>query len=421
MTSFDFFNLLTTNIKLYFLSLGLVVVIYSFIMRSIVKSILDPVFMALIGAVFANTIPLFLYFCGLISNEYIIYIICIETTFWGTYFLFHKRYLSCSRYVMNDGKASLATFKIMLVICIGSYLLTYAVLGIPLFKQTHTEVFLGGGGWGLLSHISDFSLFFVVVYSFYLLRTKNTLAKASIGLAIVFCLLSGSKSSILVLAHGYFFYLYYYCNKTFSLKKNKRYIALICMFPVITLMAHFGTNPYSAYIGVIERFVGYGDMYFMALPNNAMDEVTINHPYTYILQGILGPLRLIDYSTLDINIGTQLANIVYPDLNVPVAPNSRLPLLGWICFGWGGIILSFVLGAFFAFVRTRLYSMFPQGIIPLIVYGFIYTGMTSILTDPILAISKLFTLMFFGIVIWIVLFMLYGKKIKLKKVQHVNG
>lgn len=421
MTIFDFFEILNNNIGLYLIALGMVGVIYFFLMKKIVKTVLDPVFIPLIGGAFANTIPLFLYFCGVISNEYIIYLICIEMVFWIAYFAFSRKHISFNEYEIRDGVASLEIYKIMLALCVGSYILTYAVLGIPLFKATHTETFSGGGGWGLLSHLQKFSLFFVITYSYYLLGIKKNclLAKTAMTLAVIFCLFSGSKSSILIFAFTYYIYIYYYRHKTFNLKKYKKLVFLVCLFPIIILMAHSGAGVYAALIGVAERVVAYGDMYWMALPNNVIDSVVIKHPFLYLFQGILGPLRLIDYSVLDINMGLQLTNIVYPDLiETQFAPNSRLALLGWTCFRWGGLILSFILGGVFAFIRTRLYSIFPNGIIPVIIYGFIYTQMTSVLGDPILAIGNIFTVMIFIVILWIAIYIFYGRRIRLNKVQR---
>lgn len=418
MTIFDFLDILSENVWLYLLSLGLVGTIYYFLIRVIVKSVLDPVFFALIGAAFANTVPVFLYFSGVISNEYIIYLISIETVFWLAYFLFRKKNTSFNDYKMNDGKASFSIFKLMFGLCILSHVLTYMVLGIPIFKSTHTETFSGAGGWGILSYFQSFSLFFTITYSYYLLgvKYKILLAKISLVFAFVFCILSGSRSSILIFAYGYFFYIFYYCRKSINLKKYKKYILFICTFPIIVIMIHSGSNIVNASQGVAERIIAFGDMYWMALPYNKMDAVIINHPILYLFQGILAPLRIIDYSSLDINLGLQLSNIVYPGLtDVHFAPNSRLALLGWTCFGWGGLILSFILGGVFAFIRTRFYILFPHGIIPVIIYGFIYTKFTSLLGDPIIAIGQTFGIMIFIVIIWCMVYALYGHSIKIYK------
>lgn len=422
MTIFEFFKLLDENIQIYLIALGIVGAIYYSLIKTIVRSVLDPVFIHLVGALFANTVPLFLYFCRVISDEYIIYLICIEIVFWLAYFIFRKKHVAFNEYKISNENASLGIYKIMLAICIVSYILTYIVFGIPLFKSSHTETFSGGGGWGILSYLQQFSLFFVITYSYYLLGNKqnSVLAKTVMTLAIFFCLLSGSKSSILVFAFAYFFYIYYYRNETFNLKKYKKYVLLICIFPIVSIIGHSGSDISGAFIGLVERIVAYGDMYWMALPCNVMDEVIIRHPFVYIFQGILGPLRLIDYSTSDINLGLQLTNIVYPDLiDTHYAPNSRLALLGWTCFGWGGLIFSFILGSVFAFIRTRLCSILPKGIVSVILYGFIYTQIATVITDPSLAIGQLFTILIFTVMLWFALYLFYGKSIKLKKIQRV--
>lgn len=405
------------------MSLLIVGVIYYFIIKATIKSIIDPVFLALLGSAFGNTVPVFLYFYGAVSTKFFIYFICIESVFWLAYFLFRKKRIAFSQYEFKNEKPTYSIFKLMLALCIFTNLLTYAALGIPLFQATHTATYSAGGGWGLLLYLNKFSLFYVIVYSFYLFHNKRhvTIAKFSLCLVVLFCLLSGSKSGIIIIVTGYFFYLYYYCHKSFNLRDYKKYVVLVALFPLLVIMSHSSAGINDAFIGVVQRVVAYGDMYWMALPNNVMDYVVVKHPFTYLFQGILGPMRLIDYSILDENIGMQLTDLIYPGLSstTQFAPNSRLAYLGWTCFGWYGIIFSFIIGAVFSFITTRMYTYFPQGIVSVIVYGFIYNASVSLLGDPTLAIGSVFTIIVFLIVMLLALYLFYGRTIKLKKINRI--
>lgn len=409
-----FFYTLYNNIGLYLIALAIVILLYIPIIKQTVRSIIDPMFIALIGAIFANAVPFYLYFTSNISDEKFVHFILSESIFWAAYFIFrNKGETRLSNIKIDDEKISMSLFHVFLVIMIMSNLLTYYVSGIPLLMASRLETYTNGGGIGILSHLINFTTFYCTVYLFYLFSIgKKFEGSLTLVLILIFNVLAGSKSAILGILIAYFVYLYFYRNKSINTKKLLLFSPVILIFPIITISIHSNHGFTDSVLSLLERFVIYGDCYYYAYPYEIVDKINITNPFKYLFSGLLGPLRLIDSSSIEDAIGYQLARINYPGLSTLSGPNTRLSLLNWILFGWNGLVLCFVLGAFFAWVKTRLCRMFPRSISSVIIYGYIYSKTITILTDPVLAFSRMFTLIiFFGILLSL-LFMLNKTKIK---------
>lgn len=405
-----FFAILFNNLNTYILSLIIVIVIYYPILKKTVQSIIDPMFTALIGLIFANSVTLFLLLISKISPILFIHFSLSEIIFWCSFFIFRKSSGTViSNTNINDQKISESLFKIFFALMVMSNLLTYYLLGIPLFMDSRLETYLSGGGIGILSHINNFSTFFCSVYLFHLISNKHKITGIiTLLIIILFCILSGSKGSILGIAYSYYIYIYFFKKKTISSKKIMKYIPLIILFPLITISIQNNSGIINSIYALTCRVVSYGDGYFMAYPYNDIDNVHISNPILYLFSGLLGPLRLVDYSSIDSAIGLQLAESIYPDLDKITGPNARLPILNWVLFGWGGLFLCFILGIFFAWIKTHLSRKFPRSIISVIIYGYIYCKSMTLLTDPTLFIGNIFTILVFIGLLW-TLFIFLGK------------
>lgn len=419
MTNLTFFvDYLLNNFNLYLFSLGISAVIYGYITKQIIKSIIDPIFYAMLSSIFANSVPIFLFIMSEISLSMFTYIVLSEAAFWSAYFLARKKHPKFSPYSFSSLPVEKLIFYSSLILCVGCYLLTYALFGIPLFKTSRLETYQNANGLGILSYIQNFAQFYCIIYSYYLISTRKgtAVAYSSLSLILLFCLLSGSKSSILIFIFCYFFYRFYYKKKTFNFRKNIKFIIPVAIFPVIVVIMQSGADFRGALLSIIMRFVGNGDCYWMAYPNDIIDEVEINNQFEYLFSRILGPFRLINYSEIELPIGVQIDWEVYPsEYDTIKGPNSRLPILSWVLFKWRGLILSFIFGLLFAFWHTRLLSYFPKGIISIIIYGYIYTSLTSMLTDPLLSTGYVFNFFLFGCFLYASFILFGGRYIKLIK------
>lgn len=418
MNHYEFLiNVLYQNWELYIVSLIAVGSIYYPIIKHISLSFIDPIFIALIGDAFASTIPVFLFITGNCSYNTFIYFCVCQIVFFGSYFIFRKPSTSFKKYRIVEENISNVGYVFFLGIYIASNLLTYILLGIPLFKESRLETYSGSGGLGILSYFTGIALFYCCVYLFYLLKKKRwtLLAKLNIVLIAIFSILSGSKGSILIILYGYFFYKYYYLNQKIKFKDIKKYLPVILLFPIVMIVINSG-NGLMAFLDFGIRLVAYGDIYWEAFPNGTMNSINIDSPAYYIFGPILAPFRLIDGSMVEPPIGAQLNWIVSPAENgIMKGPNTRLSVLCWIIFKNYGIIIASLFGIFFAYWNTRLRSKFPRGILPTILYGYIYLGFSSCITDPIMGLGRVFSVTLLFFLLWGLCFVFGGRYLQIKK------
>lgn len=416
MNNYEFYlNVLYDNWIIYVIILLSLFFVYFYIIKSVVKSIIDPLFVYLVFAIFANSIPPLLFFTGYIDLRRFSYFIISESLFWIAYFFFRRKNMQTSHFVIKESIVSDYIFFILLIIYVSSTLLTYAILGIPLFKDSRLETYANSGGLGILSHFIGFSSFYCNVYAFYMINRGRLRLWGifAITISVIFALLSGSKSAILSLLYALFIYKYFYTRTTFNLLKYKKYLPLILVFPLLVISLQSGANFFQSIYAIIMRLIANGDCYWMGYGNDVIDEVVINDKFLYLFSRILAPFRLIDYSQVDLTIGVQIDWLVVPsDEGIIKGPNTRLPILSWVLFRWGGLFCSFIFGIICAWWHTRLYSMFPRGIVTAIVFGYIYISFASMFTDPLLATGRVFSIVVFVVFLYILYLILGGRYIK---------
>jgi hypothetical protein len=374
---------------------------------------------ALISTVFANTIPPFLWICGSISTKHLVYFLLSETVFWLSYICFSKNdNIRKVKYEVNDKRLGDLMFYFSIILLWVCNVLTYVLCGIPVFMESRLDTYSSGGGIGILDHINSYATVYCSVYSYYLLSKKNRRISATFSILsiVLFSILSGSKSAILVLLFGYFFYVYVYENKTVKFESVKKYIPFILAFPLLVLSLQSGGDLFSSIIPLFNRFIANGDCFWMAYPDDVIDKVRIGNKFTYLFSRILGPLRIISRSDVDTVIGLQVAWNVNPETyGLSLGPNTRLPILGWVLFRWNGIILSAFVGAFCAWWKTWLLRYLPSGIIPTILYAYVYINLVSIFTDPITGSGKIFSILVFITILGAYIVVLNKGIIKLKR------
>jgi hypothetical protein len=209
----------------------------------------------------------------------------------------------------------------------------------------------------------------------------------------LFSILSGSKSAILIMLHGYFFYVYVYEKRTINFHLIKKYLPLIIIFPLFVISLQSGGNLFSSIIPLFNRFISYGDCYWMAYPDDVIDKICIKNKFSYLSFRFLAPFRIVSYSDAETVIGLQLAWEVNPETyGMHIGPNTRLPILGWVLFRWHGLILSAFTGVFCAFWKTWLVRYIPDGIIPTIIYAYVYLSLVAVFTDPMVGLSSIFSI-----------------------------
>ncbi len=365
---------------------------------------------------------MFLYITGYVSTEKFTYLVISESLFWIGYFIFAKNKICFSQYsIINDNNIGYFLFWLFWSLNILTHLFTYILFGIPLFAESRLATYTNSGGWGILSHISRFASFYSLVYVFYLYfnKPKSTIIITLVLLTtIVFSLLSGSKASILEIFFAFFIYKYFYEKSSISFKFIKKLLPLIILFPILVIVFQHGSEGslVDAFSTFVFRLLANGDVYWLGLPNDMIDKIKVDEPFVFLFSRILGPLRIIDNSTIPPPIGAQLYWLLYPlQEGIMRGPNTRLPILSWVLFKWGGLCLSFIVGVFCAWWRTRIMQHLPHGIITVILYGYIYISFTVFFSDPLLGSGTVFSMIISFLLIYVLYLVIGGRYIKVRK------
>jgi len=416
MTADEFVFLLLENIPTYLFGLLLSIITLLPVFKKTYKGVLDPLFYAIIMAALANAVPFFLILTSKISISSFIYIFIAETFFWIGFLVFHRKELvfKPSQVVENE-RADLVLFVIYFILLVVLKLTAYKLVGIPIFyEEGRLAVYTESGGLGILERLISFPVFFIAFYSFKLIeRGKGYKRLALIALLalVIFSILSGSKGAILIIVGGYFYYNYFYKNNFIEFKKFIKYIPILLTIPIAILVLQTDGTGFNPLIGLLFRFIANGDIYYMSFPNDLINIIHINNKFTYLFSGLLSPFRLIDIQTVDTVIGFQFNWDLHPLNEGSLSgPNTRIPVLSWIFYGWAGIFFSFLIGFILSFIYNQLSMFLSKGIISYILIAYIQYNLLISITDPVLGIGFIFDFIL-NMTIFFLLYFLTNKKI----------
>ncbi len=413
----DFFQLLYDNWGMYVLSMLIVLPFFIYIFRKLFVSLIDPLTMVLVMSFFANVIPVFLFLMQKIPTFHFVYFCIAETIFWIGFLLAKRFKLSVSnRKLTNEKELGFIIYLLSFFLLTSFTLITYSKLGIPAFMKSRLEVYYDSGGLGALGRLNPFFATYCILYSFYLLFNKSankkilkTLAVFVFFVIIVFSILSGSRSSVLSLAFGYFGYLYF-CEKEMPNKKIMKRLIVLGMAGALVIFSFSSKNGLiGSFNSLVTRIVACGDGYWMAYPKDKIGEVDVSPWGDYFFSGILGPLRMVDYSEVKPAIGAQLSWALTPSKQgIMLGPNARPPILGYVMFGKWGLLFSFLVGFFCSFMAFKLTKVLPQGIVTSIFCYYAYFNMLTFVGDPSVGVNSLFDTMLNAIVLLCLLTFIVG-------------
>ena len=398
MSSIDFFLVLNDHIPLFLLSTVIAIVVYIVICKQTFLSILDPFTLPLIGSIFGCAVVIFLYLSQNISASNFYSYIFTQIAFWGGFILAQNSKLLSFRThlkikIKNEQDFAKHIFITCIIFDICCQLLFYIILGIPALMTSRLDATSEGGGAGILLRIINVCRPIAIFISASYLFNKNishTQRKQCFIYIVYLCivlLLNGAKSGILIITTALFNYIYLYRNtvKTLytKLKTNEvKYASILMLFPIAVICIQIGNSGFFvAFSELINRFVSFGDTYWMAYPNDSWQSIDNTHPFYAIFAGILGSLRILPWSSLPNPIGLDLFRLYY-DLDTLMGPNARHNVFGLIYFGQvGSIIFSLIIGIGAGKLRKLFKTFDGSSIITAIFISLFYTSSCSIETD----------------------------------------
>jgi hypothetical protein len=427
MNNYEFYDIALNNIGLFISLLFFSVFIHYIIFRSLVKSILDPYFLAVISSVFCSTVVYLLYFTSNISFYLFMSYNLTQFSFILGIFTFKQKISNNKKENFKTEKSknnSLVAFYFFSSVYIISQCFIYKLKGIPLFMESRLETFSSGGGAGVLGRISDVSSIFSL-YAFFLVikidKFRITEIPKYIILLLIFItfFLSGSKSSFLIVFSVFWCYIIFtqikggdYLVYFQLMKKNIKWIILFSVV-ISTFIIYVQSNPDNAgdntlnpFFALCLRFVHSGDIFWYAYPNNVYLKIPSNQWIAALLHDTFGLLRIQDWSNLPEAIGITLKEIHHPS-DVLQGPNARHNVFGLIYYGFfGSIFFSYCLGVFLSFVRNKLPYILRADIFGGATFTYLMCRGASIDSDPMMTITFFNNIVFILPVLYIVYLMI---------------
>lgn len=418
MSSIDFFLLLDANRNLYYVILVAIGLLAVFYIKKKQIHILDPLFMMVIGCVFAYAVPFFLYYTHNCSFTNFIYFLISESVFWITFVATSKPSRFKPYEIVNESNYSALFFKICAFVYTLTSVLTYVYIGVGIYMESRLELYSTSEipGSGVLGRFAEFSCFYILFYSFHkILKFKRKKYYFWLLFVIINSIFSGSRSSVFVVLTAFFVYTAFYQGRLPKIKW--KYLLAIGSVPILVVLIASAAEDFSTSILVLlSRFVSNGDCYWQAYPDNAIDSVKIVHPFNTFFKGILLPFRLANSNLTDPSIGSQLWWMANPQFDgVEGGPNARLALFGWSYFGWAGILFSTFVGWLMSFMLYKSRRYFPNSFLCVFVYGYLYMISISMLTDFSLFLGSLATMLMNLLFYGCLLVLFSGLKLKYKR------
>ena len=361
MTSTEFLiNYFFPNYSSYIISL-IVCSLFSFIIfRKKIRSIIDPMLTAVIGWTFANTIAVFLIFCEVVSYQLSLYFFIATLIFAGTFYYIApnktKSFIKGEKVIEQEYNHFL--FTILFTIYISSTLYSFSLNGIPILNESRFAINIdnSSGILGLLGRLKTACSTFCIMYTFFLMDNgKKYKGIVLFVIILLFSLLSGSKGFVLQFCHTYFFYKVLYEGKNPKIKR--KYIGVILATPILVIsIAGYADSGVDSVIFYAYRVLAYGDIYWEALPNDVINEVTFDNPLLNMTYMLWGPFKHIVGINVPDSLMTTGGTLIYEKVNFYLpengAPNSPLAIMSWIYYKWNGLFLVLII----AIAAARLYK-----------------------------------------------------------------
>jgi len=269
--------------------------------------------------------------------------------FWLTFISVYKnkiRHISVK--ISNEPKFAKYLFLLSYIIYIALTLLSYRLLGIPVFNENSRLATYTGSGFGFISRISPILYTYSLFYIIHLFCNYNSFHRRIINIILltpllIIGVLSGSRSSFLGIVFAFWGYKTFFAQNEPKVKDFKWLIVPFILLSLLTFAIQSSGDITQASLRFLERIISCGDLYWESLPDETWKSVIIKRPFEFTFMGLFGPLRILDTSRAEIPIGFQLTNIIYPAIaGKSTGPVALFPIFGLVCFGYiGGCIFSF--------------------------------------------------------------------------------
>lgn len=393
--------------KSYLLLLILSLVLHwIFLLKRRTLGFFDPLFFILLGSAFGWAIVWFMYLRGDIAGVYAISFTVAELAFYAGLYVSGRTPLTPpprSACAENPGFA-ITVFGASAAMHVSATLATWAIAGIPLFRVSRLGAFVASGGLGILERLSDAGGTIALFTTLYLLigssltRTRF-LYYAFLGWYVLSIGLSGSKSAFLIIGQSAFAVAFLYTSiglrrdNFWGGKAGKLLILVATAFALLVLLVQQGDDFNSALLGLVYRFVNFGDIYMYSYLDSTIEQLRGENALVGLFGGFLSTFRLFPVDQIHTNIGYQFTLLIFPDLDYVTGPNPRHPVFGYHYFGHLGFLFSFLLGVVTVHLQRALYFPLRRDFLRVLVMYLLYTAFVSVSADFDYSLSRVASFM----------------------------
>lgn len=401
MTSIEFFDILWNNAILYIICLIVILILVITASKHVASSWLNPIKFNMITFGIGFSVVFFLFFTGNVSKKTFLYVVISNIIYWLIFILLFNNKSRTIKYTIKDETNYKKTLFIFFYIFhIILTLFSYSKFGIPIFNEnSRLATYEESGGYGLISRFSSimnlYSIYYLIDRFYVKKNTKSRICSILLFIPIlIFGILSGSRSSFLLIIFAFWGYTTFYLHKEAKLKDYKN---LVYLFIIISIMSfsisNSNRNISFAIYSFVERIIASGDLYWESLPYETWQKIKIEKPYEFTFMGILGPLRILDATKAEKAIGYQLTEIIYPTLlGKSTGPVALFPMFGLISFGYfGGIIFS-ILQSFLTSLLFRISYVKANSFIISFVFYYIFYESISFFGDISAGFGSIFNI-----------------------------
>lgn len=398
------------------------IIIYYIAFKRYWKSVLDPLSFMILGSCMGCAVVLFLHFAKLIDD---IYFFSYCTTQLCFYFGFRYGYKNKITFIIRSEKRikdlnqfAKYVFISAAIIDIFSQMLQYKMQGIPIFMPSRLNMMTDAGGAGILSRIISICRAFTIIMGLYYYMQKNNstplLRKFAISYLIyvaITCVLSGSRSSIIIFGTAFFYYVisfrevYPKLNSYLSKYELRILFVLLSLAIVVNIIKFGNLSTGIQMLGV--RILSFGDTYYYAYPNHLIEQVDNSQPFKSIFSSFLGFFRIYSYSELPNPIGLDLFHFFSSNGDVG-GPNARQNIVSYLYFGlFGGLLFSYILGWITGYFRKLFFKTRHKTLLGIAISAWLYDAACGIETDVNLYFFNINSFIIVVPIIMVVAFLLF--------------
>jgi hypothetical protein len=384
--------------------------------------------MSVIGSMFGFSVVLLLKITDEILDKYFYQYLFSQIAFFVGFLSFNKMPKLLVRYGNVPLTCKSRYFYVYIIsscIYIISHIITYLVVGIPIFAESsRLEYVAVGGGFGIITRIIGVFSPITLYLTFYFWFSSNKKITHKIYCSVIiiliglFTIFSGSKSGILGLINSLFLFLYLNsknCGKLIlKIKKNQFKIFFFAAIgAVFIIIIQSGTNIMVSINTLLFRVISYGDTYYMAYPNGIIESLTSTHFIIVFFGDFFRTIRILPQKYMPPGMGFELSEIANKAPGILAGPNPRHNVYGYVNFDFfGSILFSLFCGIIFNIVRNKFFSISKDASHEnKFFYLILYSSFLKIEGDPPAAIMSFNNIvLFFPIIIIINLILKYINK-----------